>query len=155
MKKDGAQVDSTGKPEDILAYKQCVEQLKRQRASNPYTQCKARLGINKNEMSAPEAGLSYRQLLKKEMTIPKVNAPKANEIAPTIHAKKKKQVAYTAQVNKVTKDPVPEHVKENKRKMAEAKKTEEFGKREDLLPGMSFNQLKKMQTEEALRKPGK
>lgn len=184
MKKDAPPpTDAAAAPADIMAYKQCVSQLKRERASNPYTQCKARLkaGANTNksedkkvekdgQATAPtlgsmigypgapptapvtkmEMGMSYSSLKKKEMKIPKVSAPNPHEIAPTIHAKKKKQVAYKAQIDKVTPDPVPEHVKKLKSQLA-MKKDEGTG----LFPGMSFAQLQKMQTEEELRKPKK
>jgi hypothetical protein len=197
MKKEGeaqAPTEAAGKPEDLMAYKQCVFQLKNARASNPYTQCKARLGINqKTENSdynyeaesklyfAHSEGISFNQLKKKEMTIPKISAPKTAEIAPTIYPKKVKQVAHKAQINKPMKDPVPEHVKANKKQMAQ--KSEPLGK--PVPPGVSpekfdrcvdevkakqgkavnayavcnaslgksYNQLKKMETEELLRKP--
>jgi hypothetical protein len=129
--------DTPGKSQvDRMAYKQCVEQQKRSGSSNPWAVCNAQFGIGKSE-TMPDTGMSYRGLQKKEER--KIH---------TTHSSAK----HAAAAQKEHMKPTHPQIKAAKpRKVA----AEAPVYKTELEPGMSWNKLRKMQTEEPLLKKPK
>jgi hypothetical protein len=120
---------------DKVAYKQCVAQQKQQRSTNPWAQCNSQFGIGKSDNVA--VGQSYKSMAKKESNTMRTDRSSAKKIAaaqkehmkpthPQIKVQSPKKVAIKHPVHK-----------------------------SELEYGMSWNQLKKMQTPEDLNKKPK
>jgi hypothetical protein len=117
---------------DRVAYKQCVQQQKQQRSTNPWAMCNSQFGIGKSD-NIP-VGQSYKSMAKKESNTMRTNRGDANKIRA---AEKEHMKPTHPQLPKVA--PKKVHLKQPVFKS-------------EIEPGMSFNQLKKMQTEQPLEK---
>jgi hypothetical protein len=122
---------------DKVAYKQCVDQQKRQQSANPWAMCNKQFGVGKSEESGIQPGMSFNQLKKKDNKSIKTDYSNAKKIkaAQKEHAKPSHpQTKPVGVKNPQVKAPV-------------------F--KSELFPGQSWAQLQKMQSEEPLQKPKK
>lgn len=177
MKKSLLQKDAkrTDNPlTDRVAYKQCVTQMKAQRASNPWTQCSARFGIDKSEGCGCErcdiakhsiqAGMSFRDLQKKEAkwkSKAELRPDKVNEVAPAVYMKKPRQIPKVFKADthlkewKIQSTPEPQDLIETISRPAETENLEDRQTMRaaaifkfEIQPGMSYAQLKKARAKE-------
>lgn len=138
---------------DRVAYKQCVAQQKQGRSSNPWAICNAQFGIGKSDSNgdfekeciakaenhrAVEVGQSFAKMQKKESNAMRTNRSDPNKIRS---AEKEHMKPTHPQKPKIA--PAKVHLKHPTFKS-------------ELEYGMSWSQLKKMQTEQPLiKKPKK